>query len=75
MGLGRRPERLAHRWYGVTPTEHHGDLAVTVRFVTDVKLGLALEIGLRAAEHNGTTGAKRGVRVLTLVAGRSWVGL
>ena len=28
----------AHRWYGVTPSEHHGDLAVTVRFVTDVRL-------------------------------------
>ena len=28
----------AHRWYGEMPSEHHGDLAVTVRFVTDVKL-------------------------------------
>ena len=49
VGFGRRPERLrAHRWYGEMPTEHHGDLAVTVRFVTDVKLERGVEIGVRA---------------------------
>ena len=28
----------AHRWYGEMPSEHHGDLAVTVRFVDQVRL-------------------------------------
>ena len=36
--LGDGRSSCAHRWYGAMPGEHHGDLAVTVRFVDQVRL-------------------------------------
>ena len=42
----------AHRWYGVTPSEHDGDLAVTVRFVDQVRLeAWRLKSACEPAEH------------------------
>ena len=50
--LGDGRSSCAHRWYGVTPSEHHGDLAVTARFVTDVKLeAWRLKSACEPAEH------------------------
>ena len=51
--LGDGRSACAHRWYGVTPSEHHGDLAVTARFVTDVKLeAWRLKSACEPAEHS-----------------------
>ena len=51
--LGDGRSSCAHRWYGVTPSEHHGDLAVTARFATSpVKLeAWRLKSACEPAEH------------------------
>jgi beta-fructofuranosidase len=50
--LGDGRSSCAHRWYGVTPTEHDGDLAVTVRFVDQVRLeAWRLKSACEPAEH------------------------
>jgi len=50
--LGDGRSSCAHRWYGVTPSEHDGDLAVTVRFVDQVRLeAWRLKSACEPAEH------------------------
>ena len=50
--LGDGRSSCAHRWYGAMPTEHHGDLTVTVRFVDQVRLeAWRLKSACEPAEH------------------------